>query len=109
MRIESIRQITNRRPDKTPLDESQQGPVNQDLEAGDFGAQDFEIPAEASRALVLTTPQPEAARPRSYRQATFLAQLIATRELAPQTRERRRAEPGEASAAYRTMAALGGV
>jgi hypothetical protein len=33
--------------------------------------------------------------------APFLAQLIATRERAAQTREKRRASPGAASAAYR--------
>lgn len=38
-----------------------------------------------------------AGRPR----ADFLAQLIATAGQAPQTRMRRRAEPGEAIAAYR--------
>jgi hypothetical protein len=36
------------------------------------------------------------ARPR----ADFLAQLIATAALAPQTRSRRRAEPAEAAAVY---------
>jgi hypothetical protein len=34
------------------------------------------------------------------RQAPFLAHLIATARQAPQTRERRRAEPAEAIAAY---------
>jgi hypothetical protein len=37
--------------------------------------------------------------------AGFLAHLIATAEQLPQTRERRRAEPAEAIAAYRTTAA----
>jgi hypothetical protein len=40
------------------------------------------------------------------RQAAFLAQLIATKQQAPQTRERRRAEPSEALAAYRSAAGL---
>jgi hypothetical protein len=35
--------------------------------------------------------------------APFLAHLIATRMQAPQTRERRRAEPAQASAVYRSM------
>ena len=35
--------------------------------------------------------------------AGFLAQLIATQMQAPQTRARRRAEPGEAMAVYRSM------
>jgi hypothetical protein len=41
-----------------------------------------------------------------YRQPAFLAHLIATKEQHPQTRERRRAEPGEAIAAYRAAGAL---
>lgn len=108
MRIEATRQVTNWRPDKTLLDESRQEPVDHDVATGDFGADHSDSPAEESRALVLTTPQPEMARARSYRQATFLAQLIATREHAPQTRERRRAEPGEAVAAYKSAADLAG-
>ena len=59
-----------------------------------------------SRALVVTT-SPAAAPPVPvYRQAAFLAHLIATKAHAPQTRERRRAEPSEAIAAYRTVVAL---
>ena len=54
-----------------------------------------------SAALIpLTTPL-EAARPVPNRpRADFVAQLIATRMEAPQTRVRRRAEPGDATAAY---------
>jgi hypothetical protein len=37
--------------------------------------------------------------------AAFVAQLIATRQLAPQTRAKRRAHPAEASAAYRAASA----
>jgi hypothetical protein len=37
------------------------------------------------------------------RQAPFLAHLIATARQEPQTRERRRAEPSEAIAAYEAM------
>ena len=54
--------------------------------------------------MIGTPPTPEPAS--SYRQAAFLAQLIATRDQAPQTRDRRRAEPMEALAAYRAAAAL---
>jgi len=65
-------------------------------------------PAEGeSRALVAVSPAmapPEP--PRVFRQAPFLAHLIATREQMPQTRIRRRAEPGEALAAYRAVAAV---
>ena len=60
-----------------------------------------------SRALVVQAPtsahQPLAM---SYRQTAFLAHLIAVKDQLPQTRERRRAEPGEALAAYRAASAL---
>ena len=66
-------------------------------------------PAEhdsGSRALVVqappVTPQPS----RIQRQAVFLAHLIAVKDQHPQTRERRRAEPGEVIAAYRAVAAM---
>jgi hypothetical protein len=39
-------------------------------------------------------------------QSAFLAQLIATRDQLPQTRERRRVEPAQAVNAYRTAATL---
>jgi hypothetical protein len=60
----------------------------------------------ASRALVVTAPAAARELPVHYRQASFLAHLIATKDHAPQTRERRRAEPGEAIAAYRAAAEL---
>jgi len=71
----------------------------------DFGRDHHEPAAPESRALVVTTP---AAAPPSpiYREAAFLAHLIATKEMAPQTRERRRAEPSEAIAAYQVAGAL---
>jgi hypothetical protein len=64
-----------------------------------------------SRALVaLTPPVQAAAAPTGYRQAPFqvpfLVHLLATKDQHAQTRERRRAEPHEAVAAYRTTAAL---
>lgn len=64
-------------------------------------------PASESRALVALAPamdSPE--RQIGYRDAGFLAQLIATKDLHPQTRERRRAEPSEVLAAYRAVAGL---
>lgn len=65
-----------------------------------------DTPAPETRALVVTeTPAAAPAAP-VYRQAAFLAHLIATKDHAPQTRERRRAEPLEAIAAYRTVNAL---
>ena len=66
-----------------------------------------ERPAAASRALVALGPAPVVyARAGIHRQASFLAQLIATKDQLPQTRERRRAEPGEAILAYRAAARL---
>lgn len=63
--------------------------------------------ATESRALVVTATQAAVPAVPVYRQAAFLAHLIATKAHAPQTRERRRAEPGVAISAYRTAAALG--
>jgi hypothetical protein len=63
-------------------------------------------PATESRALVaLAAPAAGKPRPRP-RQAPFLAQLIATKDQHPQTRERRRAEPAQAIGAYQAMAEL---
>jgi len=61
-----------------------------------------------SRALVAIEPAAPHASPRALARhpaAPFLAQLIATHLQVPQTRERRRAEPAEAIAAYRAMQA----
>jgi hypothetical protein len=59
-----------------------------------------------SRALVVATPADAQARTVNYRQAPFLAHLIATKDQFPQTRQRRRAEPTEAIAAYRAVEAI---
>jgi len=59
-----------------------------------------------SRALIAVEPTTQSERtPGATRHpaAGFLAQLIATRMQAPQTRARRRAEPEEAMAVYRSM------
>ncbi|NVO14582.1 MAG: hypothetical protein HXX10_11145 [Rhodoplanes sp.] len=59
-------------------------------------------PEATSRALVLVVASRDAPpRPAGRNIASFLAQLIATNRGLPQTRERRRAEPDEARAAYR--------
>ena len=64
-------------------------------------------PAGESRALVALMPAAATHKPsESHRQAAFLAHLIATKSQLPQTRERRRAEPAEAIAAYRATAKL---
>ena len=54
------------------------------------------------RALVtLPSVDQSSQRIAGYGSAPFLAQLVATKDQHPQTRERRRAEPDMASAAYR--------
>jgi hypothetical protein len=56
-----------------------------------------------SRALIPLTPVAPSETPvraRTRADAGFIAHLIATDQKAPQTRERRRAEPAEAIAAY---------
>jgi hypothetical protein len=57
----------------------------------------------SGRALVplATPPEPSPPHPPTRRVAAFLAHLIATARHAPQTCERRRAEPSEVIAAYR--------
>jgi len=63
--------------------------------------------ASETRALVALAAATSATPPRPrHRQAPFLAQLIATKQQHPQTRERRRAEPAQAVSAYRAMAEL---
>jgi len=63
-------------------------------------------PPEQSRALIaIEAPRRSEHAPQSERRpsATFVAHLIAMRMQAPQTRARRRAEPEEAVAVYRSM------
>jgi hypothetical protein len=62
--------------------------------------------APESRALVPVEASQPRALPAPRRAAPFLAQLIATRTQAPQTRVHRRAEPAEAIARYRAMAQI---
>jgi hypothetical protein len=60
-----------------------------------------------SRPLVRLAPAaPAHAASLAYRQAPFLAHLLAMKDRHAQTRERRRAEPAEAIAAYRATASL---
>lgn len=62
----------------------------------------------AGRALLVIEPQPIPDEPvaSNFRQAPFLAQLIATKDQHPQTRERRRADPSHAIGAYRAAKAM---
>jgi hypothetical protein len=65
-----------------------------------------DAPETESRALIaIEAPAPSERTPRVTRHpsAGFLAQLIATQMQAPQTRARRRAEPEQATAVYRSM------
>jgi len=64
------------------------------------------VAAVECRALVALTPAAAPSQSTVYRDVVFLAHLIATKEQAPQTRERRRAEPADAIAAYRATAKL---
>ena len=62
-----------------------------------------EKPKETGTAMVIVAPpanEQEALLARRWTSASYLAHLIATRNGLPQTRERRRAEPQEATAAY---------
>jgi hypothetical protein len=84
MRVERTRQAERR----TVTRRSKFQPVVDDDDAG-------------SHALVVLAPaEIPAMPPTSYREAEFLAHLIATKDQLPQTRQRRRAEPSEAIAAY---------
>jgi hypothetical protein len=90
MRFGDIKNVASRQADPTPRGEP--APVEQ---------------AAASRALVALTPVTALSKgPYNSRQAPFLAQLLAMKDQHPQTRERRRAEPHEALAAYRATVNL---
>jgi hypothetical protein len=71
---------------------------------------DFEsatVPSE--RALTIVEPSPRIVPPTiasNRSSAQFLAHLIAIDQQVPQTRTRRRAEPAQALAAYRTTLSL---
>ena len=63
-------------------------------------------PEAPGHALITIEAPPSHERARQFARhpsAPFVAHLIATRMQAPQTRERRRAEPKEAIAVYRSM------
>jgi hypothetical protein len=68
---------------------------------------DSEPTGSESRALVALDPlQGRSENTASHRYAPFVAHLVATKDQHPQTRERRRADPNDALAAYRATAAL---
>lgn len=67
---------------------------------------DSELTGSESRALVALDPlQGRSENTANHRYAPLVAHLVATKDQHPQTRERRRADPG-ALAAYRATAAL---
>ena len=79
----------------------QPGPV------ADPAEPELTAPDAKSRALIALAPAASVSeRQIGYRHTPFLAQLIAMKDQHPQARERRRAEPNEALAAYRAAAAL---
>jgi hypothetical protein len=90
MRVEETKQATSGRTGGTPRDATL-APAEPDTE---------------SRALVVLAPAAVPGPATIHRQAVFLAHLIAVKDQHPQTRERRRAEPCEAIAAYRAGDAL---
>jgi hypothetical protein len=90
MRVESGKQASSSRSGAAPRD-AKLAPAEHEPE---------------SRALVVTEPTAVQAPTVNYRQAAFLAHLIATKDQCPQTRQRRRAEPADAIAAYRTVQAI---
>ena len=55
---------------------------------------------------VIAAPAPRDLPPLTRGDSAFLAHLIATKTQAPQTREKRRAEPAEVLAAYRAAAGM---
>lgn len=70
------------------------------------GPHDGDAQHAQGRALIAVAAplrDEHAARLMRHPSASFLAHLIAMRMQAPQTRERRRAEPDEAIAVYRSM------
>lgn len=82
------------------------GEVRQ-VSASPAGLSGSAAPVRESRALVALSPAAEAQpTPSSFRPAPFIAHLLAVKDQHAQTRERRRAEPFEAIAAYRATAAL---
>jgi len=90
MRLDQIEKVASRQAEPTP-----------------HGAEPPAAQAAASRALVALTPAIALSKaPLNSRQAPFLAQLLAMKDQHPQTRERRRAEPHEALAAYRATVNL---
>jgi len=73
---------------------------------GTSGGEPAPAPSESRALVTLTSPAQASVATTSYRQAPFLAHLLAVKDQHAQTRERRRADPHEAIAAYRAAASL---
>ena len=89
MRLSGIRSVTSRQGSFAPAGDDAPAPQ-----------------AQPSRALVAVMPAIAHEAPSRYLQAPFLAQLLAVKDGHPQMRERRRAEPAEALAAYHATVQL---
>ena len=76
------------------------------MDSGKSPANPEVVKDAAGRALLVIEPPKAAPLVSNFRQAPFLAQLIATKDKHPQTRNRRRAEPAEAIDAYRAAKAM---
>jgi hypothetical protein len=91
MRIGEVRKVFPRQADPAPRD-------------AELAATEQAAP---SRAMVALTPAAGLRlSPQTHQEAPFLAQLLATKDQHPQTRERRRAAPEAALAAYQATSAL---
>jgi len=82
-------------------------PLQQPNPADRQAEPDSATSSNESRALVALAPgAAQSERQAEHRHAPFVAHLLAVKDQHPQTRERRRAEPNDALAAYRATAAL---
>jgi len=89
------------------LDEANGSKFRQSDTAMSVPENDDEPLASESRALVALDPSLDrSGQPATQRYAPFVAQLVATKDQHPQTRERRRADPRDALAAYQAAASL---
>jgi hypothetical protein len=90
-----------------PIGEVNGSQIRQPHPAMSAPENDSEPAGPESRALVALDPLlGHSSQPTTYRYTPFVAQLVATKDQHPQTRERRRADPHDALAVYRAVAAL---
>jgi hypothetical protein len=79
---------------------------NADAARADDPVRDNSEPQSGRRDLVVVNPKetPRQGKPSRYADALFLAHIFASKFDAPQTREKRRADPADANASYRRSA-----